>query len=174
MLIEIRGWNQIDERKLMDIYHEGNIENIAYFYPDAVNRDEAFRKIEHDFLEYIKNEFLDDRNRYMVLEYEGLWVSALRLYCVKDRFYYIEALETHPDHRKKGHASRLLSGVLDELKKQGPFTVCDCVDKRNTASLATHLKCGFVIADDAGYDYLQGTSDERYYGMRFTYGEPHI
>ena len=174
MLIEIRGWDHIDERKLMDIYHEGNMENIAYFYPDAVDRDEAFRKVQHNFLGYIKNEFLDGRNRYMVLEYNGLWVSALRLYWVKDRFYYIEALETHPDHRKKGHASRLLSCVLDDLKKQGSFTVCDCVSKRNTASLATHLKCGFVIANDAGYDYLQGTSDERDYGMRFTYGEFHM
>lgn len=114
MLIEIRGWDHIDERKLMDIYHEGNMENIAYFYPDAVDRDEAFYKVENNFLGYIKNGFLDNRNRYMVLEYEGLWVSALRLYWVKDRFYYIEALETHPDHLKKGHAPRLLSGILDE------------------------------------------------------------
>lgn len=174
MLIEIREWGHVDERKLMDIYREGNIENVDYFYPDAEDKDEAFRKVEHDFLEYIKNEFLDGRNRYMVLEYEGLWVSAFRLYWVKDRFYYIEALETHPNHRKKGHASQLLEGVLDELKKQGSFTVCDCVSKRNTASLATHLKCGFVIADDVGYDYLQGTSDERDYSMRFTYGEPQM
>ena len=167
MLIEISEWGHIDKRKLMDIYHESNTENIAYFYPDAVDRDEALRKVEDNFLGYI-NEFLDGRNRYMVLEYKGIWISALRLYWVKERFYYIQALETHPDHRKKGHASRLLSGVLDELKKQGPFTVCDCVNKRNTASLATHLKCGFVIADEAGYDYLQGTSDERHYGLRFT------
>ncbi|MDE7248708.1 MAG: hypothetical protein K2N82_02240, partial [Lachnospiraceae bacterium] len=75
----------------MDIYHEGNLENAAYFYPDVVDRDEAFRKVENDFLGYIKNEFLDDRNQYMVLEYEGLWVSALRLHWVKEQFYYIQA-----------------------------------------------------------------------------------
>lgn len=169
MLIEISDWNSVDERKLMDVYHESNTENIDYFYPDAVDKNDALRKIEQNFLGLIRNEFLDGRNRYMVLECDGLWVSALRLYWVKDRFYYIEALETHPGYRKKGYASQLLSDVLNTLKKQGSFTVCDCVHKTNVASVATHLKCGFVISNDVGYDYLQNSTNDRNYSMQFTY-----
>ena len=171
MVIEISDWDSIDGRKLMDIYQEGNIENVDYFYPDAVDKNEALRKVEQNFLDFIKTDFLCGRNRYMVLECDGLWVSALRLYWVKDRFYYIEALETHPNYRKKGYASRLLSDVLDMLKKQGSFTVCDCVHKTNAASVATHLKCGFVISSDVGYDYLQDSTDGRNYSMQFTYEE---
>ncbi|MCM1190204.1 MAG: GNAT family N-acetyltransferase [bacterium] len=171
MIIEISEWRDIDGRKLMDLYQEGNLENIDYFYPGTSDRDGALQKIEHDFLEYIRNDFLDGRNRYMVSEHDGLWISALRLYYVKDRFYYIEALETHPDHRKRGYASQLLSGVLELLKKQGPFTVCDCVHKKNAASVATHLKCGFKISENGGYDYLQNEPDDQSYGMEFVYLE---
>lgn len=171
MLIEISGWDSVNERKLMDIYHEGNIENTDFFYPDIADKNDALHRVEHDFLKYIRNQFLDGRNRYMVLEHNGLWVSALRLYWIKDRFYYIEALETHPDYRKMGYASRLLSCVLNMLKKQGSFTVCDCVGKKNTASISTHLKCGFVISNDVGYDYLQEQADDRSYGMQFVYKE---
>lgn len=169
MLIEISEWSEIDKRKLMNVYRKSNIENIKHFYPDAADRNDALHKVEHDYLEYIRNEFLDGRNRCMVFEHSGLWVSALRLYWIKDRLYYIEALETHPEYRQKGYASQLLSDVLNTLKKQGSFTVCDCVDKQNTASVAAHLKCGFVISSTAGYDYLQGKSDAQDYGMEFSY-----
>lgn len=169
MLIEIKEWGSVNERKLMDIYHESNMENKDYFYPDIADKDDALRKVEQDFLNFIRSEFLDGRNRYMVLEDNGLWVSALRLHWIKECFYYIEALETHPDYRKMGNASRLLSQVLDRLKEQGSFIVCDCVDKGNEASMSTHLKCGFVLVNDIGYDYLQDQEDDGSYGMQFIY-----
>lgn len=105
----------------------------------------------------------------MILAVEGVWVSALRLYFVKDGFCYIEALETHPDYRKRGYAAQLLFSVINVLKDEGSFMLCGCVHKRNTASLATHKKCGFKIVSDNGYDYLRKEADERHFGMQYEY-----
>lgn len=51
-----------------------------------------------------------------------------------------EALETHPDYRQKGYGALLLSGVLEAMKGEGSFCLCDCVGKKNLASLKTHEK----------------------------------
>ena len=136
MLYRIEQVNQIDGRKLMDLYQEGNIENIDYFYPGTEDREGALKRIENDFLGYIEKDFLaKPENAYWILEEEGAWVSALRLYKIEDGFYYIEALETHPQYRRKGYAVKLLNGVIDALKKKGSFKLCDNVRKRNEGIL---------------------------------------
>ena len=169
MLLEIKSFDEIDARKLMDLYREGNEENAAYFYPGQAD---ALQKAEHDFLDYVNfNFFNKPGNRYMVLEQGGVWISALRLYPLEDRLYYLEALETHPDYRRRGFASQLLAGVTDGLKKQGAFRLCDCVGKNNAASLRTHQTCGFEIISEKGYDYLRSEADDRRYGMQFVYEE---
>ena len=170
MLYQIEVFNQIDGRKLMDLYQEGNIENIDYFYPETDDREGALTRIENNFLEYIEKDFLaKPGNAYWILEEEGAWVSALRLYKIEDGFYYIEALETHPEYRRKGYAVKLLNGVIGALKEKGSFKLCDNVRKRNDASLNTHKKCGFTIAADKGIDYLCDEIYENDYSMQFTY-----
>ncbi|MBR0200707.1 MAG: GNAT family N-acetyltransferase [Oscillospiraceae bacterium] len=58
------------------------------------------------------------------------------------------------------------------MKRDGPFRLCDCVDKRNTASLKTHEACGFRIVSEAGFDYLQEEADNRDYGLEYRYDGP--
>lgn len=38
---KITKYTDVDERKLMDIYAEGNLENTGYFYPDMENKELA-------------------------------------------------------------------------------------------------------------------------------------
>lgn len=169
-LLEIRDFAQVDGRRLMDIYAESNEENIDYFYPDATDRAAALARIEEDFLAYIRDDILQkEQNRYMVLERDGAWVSALRLYELGAGEYYIEALETRPDCRQQGFGSQLLGAVLERLGAEGPFRVRDCVRKKNIASLRTHEKCGFTVADSVGHDLLDGSVDERCYSMEYRY-----
>ena len=172
MIIEINTFEQVNGRKLMDIYRESNAENTDYFYPNVSNKDEALQKVECDYLNNIENDFLtDSKNQYMILEHDGIWVCALRLYCIDDGLYFIEGLETHPEYRRKGYGTQLLAGVIELLKRQGAYTIRDCVDKKNMASLLTHQKVGFVIYSDEGYDYLQNETDNGSYGLQLTYGE---
>lgn len=165
-LIKITDCGELDEKKLMHIYSEGNLENTDYFYPDIEDKREAVKRVEKDFCNYIKTEFLNGKNAYYVLEAEGEWVSALRLYLLEDNFYYLEALETSPERRRKGYASRLLTSVTEELNGA---KICDCVSKKNAASLGAHKKCGFKIVSENGYDYLQKEYDDHCYGLM--YGE---
>lgn len=170
MLYKITSMDHIDKRKLMDLYYEGNLENTDFFYPEITDKKQAVEKVEKRFLHFIDTEFLSSTNNtYWVLEEHAVWVSALRLYRIDENLYYMEALETHPDFRRQGYASKLLTSVIEELKKQGPFRLCDCVSKKNIASVKTHKKCGFIIVSDEGFDYLRNEADERDYGMQYSY-----
>lgn len=170
MLLQITRYADLDERKLMDLYAEGNLENTDWFFPEIRDKAEAVRKVEAGFLGFLRDEFLDrPGNTYWILEEDGVWVSALRTTRIRPDFYYIEALETRTDCRKKGFASRLLAGVEEALQKGGPFRLCCCVSRKNTASLKTHLKCGFSVVSEAGFDYLLNESDSRNYGMEYRY-----
>lgn len=170
MLLKITEYRDLDKRKLMDVYSESNFENTDYFYPDETDKDLAVRMVEEGFLAFLKDDFFSDPGAsYWILEENGVWISALRINRIQPGLYYLEALETHPDHRIKGYASRLLSGVIDSLKQEGPFRLCDCVSKKNLASLKTHEKCGFRIVSEAGYDYLQGEADEHDFGLEYNW-----
>lgn len=171
MLIKISCFEDIDQRQLMDLYQEGNRENCSYFFPDE-EEAAALPKVEQKFLDYLEQDFFSAPDRwYYVLEKKGVWVSALRLSHIRDDIYYIEALETHPGHRKKGYAVEFMQELIDTLKEKGPFRLCDCVSKKNEASLATHKKCGFEIVSEEGYDYLSGEVNDRCYGLQYTFSK---
>lgn len=168
MLKKAVSFEEIDGRKLMDLYQEGNRINRDYFYPEMTDRALALQKCEEDFLNYLKTDFFQrESSTYWILEEENVWISALRLYRIADGHYYIEALETHPEFRKRGFASRLLKGVIGELKSEGPFRLCDCVGKTNEASVRTHKKCGFEIVSENAFDYLRSETCDWEYGMEF-------
>ena len=153
-------------RKLMDIYAEGNRENAEYFYPELPLADGVARE-EQKFAKMLRESFLcKAENELYVLETEGRWVAALRLTRM-DGFYYLEALETKPDQRKKGYGKALLTALCKELAARGPVVVRDCVGKRNEASLRTHLSAGFVIDRDPGIEYPGGEADARCFGMLY-------
>ena len=170
MLLRIMNYDDLDVRKLMEIYVESNLENTDYFYPDETDKDLAVRKVEAGFLKFLKNEFFQQaKATYWIMEEDGVWISALRTCEIQAGLYYLEALETRSDHRKRGFGSSLLSGVIEAMKAYGSFRLCDCVSKKNTASLKTHEKCGFRIVSDEGYDYLLKEADNHDFGLEYRY-----
>ena len=59
--------------------------------------------------------------------------------------------------------------MIDDMKKGGNFTLCDCVSKNNKASIRTYFKCGFSVVSSEGGNYLENTADKRDYSMRYAY-----
>ncbi|MBO4887199.1 MAG: GNAT family N-acetyltransferase [Firmicutes bacterium] len=170
MLLRIIKYCDLNKRKLMDVYAESNYENTEYFFPDESNKETAVQKVEAGFMDYLKDEFFSlNEAAYWILEENDVWCSALRTCKILNGSYYLEALETRPDLRGKGYGAKLLSGVLNALEKDGPFRLCDCVSKKNVASLKTHEKCGFHIVSEKGYDYLQQEADDHSYGLEYRY-----
>ena len=170
MLLRITRYSALDKRKLMDVYSESNDENTEYFFPEETDRNKAVRQVEAGFLGFLKNDFFKQPDASVwVWEESGIWLCALRTCRVRPGLYYLEALETRPDQRKKGYASLLLANVEESLKKEGPFRLYDCVSKKNAASLKVHEKCGFRIISEEGYDYLQEETDSHDFGLEYLY-----
>lgn len=170
MILKITRYCDLDERKLMDVYAESNYENTDYFFPEETDKAVAVRKVEEGFCGFLKDEFFSrDGNAYWVLEENGIWVCALRLNLIENGLYYLEALETKPDCRKQGYATKLMNDVIEKLKSEGSFRICDCISKKNIASIRTHEKCGFRIVSDKGFDYLRNEADDYDYGLEFSY-----
>ena len=170
MLLKFNSFADLNTDRLMKIYIESNRENAAHFFPDEQDINKAIRLCEEGFTKYLKEDFYSQAGRtYWVLEEDDQWISALRTTFMNDDLYYIEALETKPEYRKQGYAEKLLLMVVEAFKAQGAFELCDCVSKGNIASLKTHLKAGFSIVSDAGFDYLQNECNDQEYGMSYKF-----
>ena len=172
MLKRITEYQKVDTRKLMDVYSESNYENTEYFFPDETDKEAAVKRVEAGFLDFLKNDFFNKAEAvYWVLEIDGVYVSALRTCRIQKGLYYLEALETRPDSRKKGYGAKLLSSVTESLKENGQFRLCCCVSKKNSASLKIHEKCGFRVVSDKGYDYMNEEADNHDFGLEYCYHE---
>ncbi len=170
MLKIITEYQNVDARKLMDVYSESNYENTDYFFPEEADKEAAVRKVEAGFLDFLKNDFFTKTDAtYWILEINAVYVSALRTCRIRKGLYYLEALETRPDCRRKGYGAMLLSSVADSLKENGPFRLCSCASKKNVASLKTHEKSGFQVVSEAGYDYLCEEADDHDFGLEYRY-----
>lgn len=148
-MLYIANWlKDLDFRQLMDVYEEGNLENAAELWPEEP-RGQQLLLAEQSFHQYLRECFFSTENAcYCVWIVDGKYVSALRLEPYQDGLL-LEALETKPDRRRKGYAEALVNAVLSEV---GETKVYSHVGKRNTASLKTHVKCGFrQILDHAVY-----------------------
>lgn len=170
MLLKFTSFSELNTDRLMTIYSEGNLENADCFYPDEPDRQKAVRLCEERFTDYLKNDFYSRPGRtYWILEENGEWVCALRTSYIGDGLYYIEALETKPDRRRLGYAAKLLNSVEECLKNSGPFSLRSNVNRKNIPSLRTHIRSGFRIASDPGYDYLRDRYEPGYCGMEYRF-----
>lgn len=146
MLLAIKTPEELDIPKVLAIYRESSIENCQRSYP-AETAAASLEQYEAGYAAYMREEFFAKPGRlWMVETADGLWASALRLLPLDEPdTWMIGALETHPDHRRQGHAARLLTDTIQYLEQTcGEVTLLSGVGKRNTASLQTHLRCGFV------------------------------
>jgi len=165
-----RRFNAEEGEKILRVYEEGILENARELYENT-DYAEAIRRERKAFLSFFDKFLTLPGNSYWVLAEGGDWVSALRLSEVKPRVFYLEALESRPDKRRQGCALRLLEGVFENLKRQGPFRIGDCVHKKNAASLRIHEKAGFRIVSDEGISYLDGSRSSWEYSLLYEWNE---
>ena len=160
MLRIARKMNELSFGKLMGVYEEGNLENGQCLWPD----EPQWRQIalaEQEFYSYLQQIFFKtDNAAYLIWEEDGSYVSALRLEPYQEGFL-LEALETHPQHRKKGYAARLVTAAAEYV---GGTKIYSHVGKKNMPSLRTHEACGFQKMLDYAI-YADGSVDDRCYTL---------
>ena len=140
MLICVRTFQELDFDALMQVYLEGNRENGEDFYPEE-SPERQMELALRGFKNYLRDDFFSNKGScYWIWSENGAYRSALRLEPYQDGLL-LEALETHPEHRRKGFAKKLISAVLEQLPTG--TRVYSHISKRNTPSLASHLSCGF-------------------------------
>ena len=147
MLI-FHSFDAVDGGQFFDVYRGSSDENCVSFYPE-LEKAEALREYEKGYLDFMRNSFFNEGGTLLILSEGGRYVSALRLIEEAEGKYYLEALETDPDYRKRGCAKELLFRLQKYLKEQsGRYTLTSHVEKTNTASLNTHFTVGFEITAD--------------------------
>ncbi len=145
MLRTVTSLAKLPFGELMAVYLEGNLEKGNLL------------QAEQDFYQYLKEGFFTQpENRYCLWAPEGTCVAALRLQRYRDGLL-LEALETAPEHRRKGYAEALVRAVLESVSGQKVYVH---IVFGNKPSVFLHEKCGFrKILDHAVY--VDGTYTTR-------------
>ncbi len=142
--------------KIINAMSELNIDQILSVYAENFCRNERVKRSEDDFLSYLREDFFRQRDGFCaVWVADGVYQSALRLEPYRDGLL-LTALETAPNARRRGYATKLVAEMLHDLQSRGCKAVYSHVDKRNRASLKVHNKCGFRQISDSAV-YLDGT-----------------
>ena len=125
MLRITRSMGQLPFGQLMEVYAEGNLENGREFWPD-LSEGQQLLQAEQEFYQYLREVFFQTAGAaYYLWEHHGKPVSALRLEPYRDGLL-LEALETHPLHRRKGYAKMLIKAALEVLEKNFDDGVFSC------------------------------------------------
>ena len=157
MLKVFKRLTEMNLEALMEVYQEGNMERGQEFFPNDSPEAQKIRA-EAAFEDYLREDFFRvPRAFYGVWEENETYCCALRMEPYQDG-WLLEALETKPACRKQGYAIKLVDAVLKQLPKGS--CVYSHVGKRNTASLTTHRRCGFVKALDYA-KYVDGTVTQK-------------
>ena len=128
----------IDENaisRLLSVYSESMNEMKIHFANDA-EMCEAYASFLRDF---VKN----PKQLILVEVFHDEWISALRAIEAIEGHWFLEAVETKPEERKKGFGKDLLVHTIDYLKNIGMRELTCTISKNNLKSQALHRKCGF-------------------------------
>lgn len=148
MLLVADSMKELNFPQLMQVYLEGNLENAEDQWPEE-SEGRRLQLAEESFRQYLQDDFFRIPGAvYFIWQENGVYVSALRLEPYRDG-WLLEALETAPEHRRKGYAEKLMRQVLEQ---EGYAIVYSHVHKKNVPSLKLHEKCGFRrISEQAAY-----------------------
>ena len=148
----VKSMKELNFYSLMEVYAQTNLETARQQWP----RESEYRGLmlaEEDFRSYLSQVFFRTPDAmYAIWEEGGGYVSALRLEPYRDGLL-LAALETAPDHRRKGYAVQLIRATLDAVAGTPVYAH---VAKDNLPSRKTHETCGFIKILDYGV-YADGS-----------------
>ncbi|PKK95524.1 MAG: hypothetical protein CVV60_00845 [Tenericutes bacterium HGW-Tenericutes-5] len=151
ILLEIWKGKQILQLKdncieqWFDVLNHGLVEDRGFSLNDS-NIEEIKSNIKKDYIEYLMSCSMDKNfHGYYVFRDEQNTIVAVCRIVFENGDYYLEGLETHRDHYRKGYATKLLFQVLHELKRNEIMKLYSIVRNHNTKSMNFHKKHGFTI-----------------------------
>lgn len=143
MLKIIQACREVDDHTLLAIYAESLQKELT----------------EAGLLEDIRVSIRKHNGALFLWEHDGIFVSTLRCEPYTDG-YLIYGLETMPDYRRQGFATKLVEATISYLAQRGK-SIYSHIHKRNKSSLALHKKLGFVEQLDYA-KLIDGTVSQNY------------
>ena len=142
---------------------EQDAKAIVEIYNDAILHTTAVYKYELETLEerlaWLQQK-AQDNFPVLVFEDEGelagfATYGPFRLYPAY-RYTIENSVYVHPNHVRKGIASKLMKALIEHAEHAGYKTIIACIDATNDASIVMHEKFGFTksgIIENAGYKF---------------------
>lgn len=163
----LHSFDNVNENEFLEVYRESSLENAPNWYQELSPKD-ALARYESEYLDYMRTTFWDEGGLLAILSDENVYCSALRLYPLDgNNRFFVEALETRPDRRRKGYGSLLFHLLIERMEIEfGNITLVSNPHKKNIASIATHLSAGFVRT--AEYFIDEGVKNESMTTMIYT------
>lgn len=130
---------QVDEEtidRFFSVYSE-SMEDLKRNYSSIAEMKSAYAAFLSDFI-------ADPKQLVLVEKTDSIWVSGLRAVETKPGHWFLEAVETKPEERKKGYGKNLLLHTIQYLQSIGMMELSCTISKRNMGSQVLHKKCGFV------------------------------
>lgn len=150
MLKVIEHLNDLDIRKLMNVYKESNRKHGLKAYRNLPENLQILNA-EQDLYAYLELFLGADDTFYALWVAEGVYKAALRVEPYSDGLI-ITGLETKPDARRNGYGAQLVQEVIRYLKLRFQGKLYSHVERSNIASMKLHHKLGFSkISDSATY-----------------------
>ncbi len=152
MLFIAKSLKELDFRRLMAVYIDGNRENAREQY-SHLPPEQGIAEAEQDFYAFLHRGFFRTPGAfYAIWLEEDNYVSALRMEPYRDG-WLIEAVETAPDARRRGFGTWLLRSALAYL---GSGRVYAHIGRGNEPSRRLHEGCGFRKISDLAV-YIDGS-----------------
>ena len=156
MLKVVRTMAELPFGKLMGIYIQSNRECGKKWPNESLERQIAMA--EQEVYAYLRQCFFTrPGSRYFIWEEQGSAICAVRCETYADG-WLLTALETAPEYRGQGFATKLLTAVLGSLE---PGKVYTHIRNDNHASQAAHRNCGFTKIK-TGARLLDGSYSREY------------
>ena len=159
-LLVLTDASALDWEQFFALYRESSLENAVDWYPD-LPEEAALQKYEAGYREHLLGAFREEHGILLLLEKEGVYLSALRLYPQEQNLFFLEALETHPKYRQMGYGKRILQEMMLYLHQNHPgCTVWSSVSRKNRISISTHRAAGFDAEPDQEGKHLKMVWDD--------------
>lgn len=159
---KIKSLSMKTKEMWFDVLNNG-LEEDRGFDLDDPNIIDIQKQIKEDYINYLDScvENPDFQNYYILRNDKGNIVSVCRI-IIKDERYFLEGLETHRDHYKKGYARQLLDFVIKDLFRKEIERVYSNVAIHNDASNQFHLDFGFGVLNENSQRFVYTLDINKY------------
>jgi ribosomal protein S18 acetylase RimI-like enzyme len=97
--------------------------------------------------------------KFLVAEADGRVVGTT-IITDRGRFGYLSAVMVHPDHRKKGIATKLVTDALDYLRRRKKERAVLHAESTNNTAISVYVKLGFNVFEHSRY-FMRETDSVR-------------